>query len=824
MIDRIGAVYHTSNIENGEYSYVTAAGSRARLQEELRHPFTHCELDIRFVFNDVVVLIETKPLFTESDYAQLKEYYDEEVAVNHSTKVICILANIRNDTIRVWKNGVDDSCLLPEELVLDNMSHYARLFETSIQNNRELVLKNTFDLNELLHKNDIAESLRSQFVGTTLLYIKDLVKRRGNPIIDDTFRDSLKSFWRDSGEAPIRAAISATLMDLLDGSENKQKKIDLLQKNVLQNQKVRDLDTESWVTILDTILGDIYRYINTDTSEGQDILNMFFIAFNKYTGKADKNQAFTPDHITEFMCRITDVDCTKVVLDGTCGSGSFLVQAMVKELADCSRGRTEEEANIQKDIVKKRHIYGIEVEEKAYGLSTTNMLIHGDGNSNIKLSSMFKCKTFIKEAKPDIILMNPPYNSKPKGIPDRYKTNWGKAKEGKEDPTKGLVFIQFLSDVLKEINQQREDNGLEKKHIKLAVLLPISAAIGSSAILTESKKYMLENNRLEAVFTLPYEIFYPGASVYACCMVFTLGLPHKNADGTTNKTFFGHFIDDGFKKKKNLGRIEQFDDRNSSKWKAIEERWLEAYRNKEVIEGFSAMAAVDEKDEWLCEEYMKTDFHMLRDKDFYKTVNGCMSYLMSQGEWRKVQSFISTLNSSSEGASDSIELNIDDWKPFDVTSLFKIERGTVASLNEVGSGDVPIVSASGENEGISFFGDVDEEYENNITFSMNGVNTGYTSYHSYKFNANADCGILVQKFEMNSYVGMFLSTVLGLLRSKYCYGRKMTIERMEKEYILLPVKYGEDGDIQIDESNTFSNMGYIPDWNYMENYIKSLRY
>lgn len=45
------------------------------------------------------------------------------------------------------------------------------------------------------------------------------------------------------------------------------------------------------------------------------MLNLFFIAFNKYTGKADKNQAFTPDHITEFMCRLTDVNRSKRVLD-----------------------------------------------------------------------------------------------------------------------------------------------------------------------------------------------------------------------------------------------------------------------------------------------------------------------------------------------------------------------------------------------------------------------------------------------------------------------------------------------------------------------------
>ena len=39
----------------------------------------------------------------------------------------------------------------------------------------------------------------------------------------------------------------------------------------------------------------------------------------------------------------------------------------------------------------------LQLEEKAYGLSTTNMLIHGDGNSNIKFGSCFDCKNFIKE-------------------------------------------------------------------------------------------------------------------------------------------------------------------------------------------------------------------------------------------------------------------------------------------------------------------------------------------------------------------------------------------------------------------------------------------
>nr|WP_230204175.1 N-6 DNA methylase [Peptoniphilus phoceensis] len=61
------------------------------------------------------------------------------------------------------------------------------------------------------------------------------------------------------------------------------------------------------------------------------------------------------------------------------------------------------------------------MEEVAFGLSTTNMLIHGDGNSNIKLGSLFDMEDFFVEANPDIILMNPPYNAKPRSIPKKYQ-------------------------------------------------------------------------------------------------------------------------------------------------------------------------------------------------------------------------------------------------------------------------------------------------------------------------------------------------------------------------------------------------------------------
>lgn len=631
MVNTIGKEFNTTNIEGGEYSYVQAAGGKSQLEAKVGHPVSHFKLDIRFECEDVVVLIETKQNFVADDEKQLREYLEDERAIHPSKKAICILANTTNDKIKVWKSFVDDEHVLVDETTLDKMAHYVKLFKINKSNDRETVLKNTYSLNELLHKKDIDENLRSQFVGTSLLYIKDIVKKKGVVLITKEFVDSLKEMWSLMTPKGIRGAIEGVLSDLLDGSDNKAKKIELLQKNVLGNQKVRALKTNDWMEILETIILDIYRYIDTDSSEGQDILNMFFIAFNKYTGKADKNQAFTPDHITEFMCRITGVDRTKRVLDATCGSGSFLVQAMVKELADCRRGKAEDEAATLMKKVKEEHIFGIEVEEKAYGLSTTNMLIHGDGNSNIKFGSCFDCKQFIMDANPDIILMNPPYNAKPIGIPEKYKSDWGKAKDGKEDPTKGLVFIHFLSDVIKEMNDKREKDGLPRKTVKMAVLLPVSTAIGTSKIVQNEKILMLEDNTLEAVFTLPAEIFYPGAAVSACCMVFTLGKPHINVDRTVNETFFGYYKEDGFKKKKNLGRLEQFDENGDSKWKVIEEEWLRLFRNHKVVDGLSATAEVSGTDEWLCEAYMKTDYSMLSESDFQQTVNNYLSYLMKEG-------------------------------------------------------------------------------------------------------------------------------------------------------------------------------------------------
>lgn len=590
IIKTIGRKYLVSNIENGEFSYpksIKELGIEYAIEKTEGQ--TPQYLDLRFTNDRVSVLIETKHDFMkdlEGAKQQLAAYvrYEKEITDN---KIIAILANTSNDSIKVWRGTISDEDFLEDEYKLKTFEEYAEYY-TNKTNDKEKVMRNTYELNEILHGFGIRERLRSQFVGTCLLTLK-------NSKADLTAKNTTTDM--------IRGEMQRVLGNLLENDVNKASKIALLYNNVLSSQDIRTLEDNNFRKILIYIKENILPFINDKSTTGQDLLNLFFVTFNKYVGKEDKNQAFTPDHITDFMADVVEVNRHSRVLDPCCGSGSFLVRAMTHALSDCA---TEEEQS----FVKKNNIYGIELDENIYGLATTNMLIHGDGNSNIQQGSCFDIESEIEKWNINTVLMNPPYNATRSSMPKEYTDTW--SVKAKQDPSKGLYFVKRIIDVVK--------TG------KMAVLLPMAAAIGSSGETKRIKNEILRENTLEAVFSLPDEIFYPGASAVACCMVFTLGKRHD----VKKPTFFGYYKDDGFRKKKNLGRIEKVSPDGIGAWAFIKEDWLDLYFNRKEVPGKSALACVTGNDEWLAEAYMETDYTSLSENDFHKMIRNYYAYLIKK--------------------------------------------------------------------------------------------------------------------------------------------------------------------------------------------------
>ena len=196
---------------------------------------------------------------------------------------------------------------------------------------------------------------------------------------------------------------------------------------------------------------------------------------------------------------------------------------------------------------------------------------------------------------------------------------------------------------------------------------------------------------------------------------------------------------------------------------------------------------------------MKVDYSKLSNNDFETTIKDYLAYEIKHNDINLKSKFIRK--------SSPKTLNTEKWKEYVIEDIFTIDRGKISNLNDLQPGTCPIVSAYGENQGISYFADEEKKYYNCLTASLNGSKTGYVAFHGYWFNANSDCGIIKPKFTINQYSGIFIATVMKQFSFKYIYGRKLTMQRLKKETIKLPV----------------DSKGNI-DTHAMEEYIKTIKY
>ena len=144
------------------------------------------------------------------------------------------------------------------------------------------------------------------------------------------------------------------------------------------------------------------------------------------------------------------------------------------------------------------------------------------------------------------------------------------------------------------------------------------------------------------------------------------------------------------------------------------------------------------------------------------------------------------------------------WGEFFITDIGTISSGKDITQDEMIDGDIPYVSATSQNNGISaYVKNTNETFESDcISINRNG-SVGYAFYHPYPALFSNDCRKL--KINKNKYISLFIANQIKAQKDKYNYGYKMGTNRIKRQKILLPAD---------DNGN--------PDYNYMEQYMINL--
>lgn len=201
-------------------------------------------------------------------------------------------------------------------------------------------------------------------------------------------------------------------------------------------------------------------------------------------------------------------------------------------------------------------------------------------------------------------------------------------------------------------------------------------------------------------------------------------------------------------------------------------------------------------------------------------------------DWQFMEDYIKYLNckpiNTINSSLDVKTLDSTEWKEFSLSSLFDVvlSKGDI-KIDDVEIGNIPLVSSGETNNGI--VGYIDENGDgkaeifeaNKLTIDM-FCNAFYQPDAFYSVS-HGRVNILSPKFPMTKYIGLFLSALIKKEQYKFSYGRAVYSSVATEIVIKLPVLHDSNGAI-IDNKKEFSPKGYAPDWEYMENYIKSLPY
>ena len=207
----------------------------------------------------------------------------------------------------------------------------------------------------------------------------------------------------------------------------------------------------------------------------------------------------TPSYVATLLVRLARVNRNSYVWDFATGSAGLLVAAMNEMLADAKDNiHSPEELLVKEATIKAKQLLGLEILENIYMLAILNMILMGDGSSNIlnkdSLQDFDGKYGFGNTNDPfpaDAFVLNPPYSA----------------------PGNGMVFVEKALSMM--------------NHGYAAIIIQNSAGSGKAS---DYNKRILRHSSLIASIKMPIDLFIGKSSVQTNIYVFRVGEAHSKDD------------------------------------------------------------------------------------------------------------------------------------------------------------------------------------------------------------------------------------------------------------------------------------------------------
>ena len=258
-----------------------------------------------------------------------------------------------------------------------------------------------------------------------------------------------------------------------------------------------------------------------DMSDSDTKGDLYEYMLGKIASAGQNGQFRTPRHIIQLMVDMTSPTPKDVICDPACGTAGFLIAA-----SEYLQENHSEE--IYKDAASRRHFsheafHGYDFDSTMLRIGSMNMLLHGVESPDIRYRDSLAQADETDAEKYSLILANPPfagsldYESTAKDLLQVVKTK-------KTELLFGALFLRLL-----------------RTGGRAAVIVPDGVLFGSSKAHKTLRKILVEDQKLDAVVSMPSGVFKPYAGVSTAILFFT-----KTNSGGTDNVWFYDMQADGF--------------------------------------------------------------------------------------------------------------------------------------------------------------------------------------------------------------------------------------------------------------------------------------